>query len=78
MDTALTIRTTVQTGGRIEVDTPDLPAGQAVEVTVRPVELSAKRRSILEILSECNGGALFKTAEEVDAYINEERDAWDR
>ncbi len=34
--------------------------------------------SILEIINEMPGGRLLKTAAEVDAYLREERDAWDR
>lgn len=36
--------------------------------------------TITERLARANykGGALFKTAEEVDAYIHTERDAWER
>jgi hypothetical protein len=34
--------------------------------------------SILDVLREVSGPRLFHTAEEVDAYIREERDAWER
>lgn len=39
-----------------------------------------KKRTIDEHLEQAGytGGRLFKTAEEVDAYIREERDSWDR
>jgi predicted ribonuclease YlaK len=38
-----------------------------------------KKLTIDEHLAEAGytGGRLFKTAEEVDAYIREERDSWD-
>ena len=36
------------------------------------------RRSVVDVLAEVPGQRLFKTAEEVDAYIKEERDGWDR
>ena len=78
VETAIKITTTVQSGGRIEVDAPGLTAGQAVEVTISPIASTPRRRSVLDILAECPGGLLFKTAEEVDAYINEERNSWDR
>ena len=40
----------------------------------------AEKLTITERLARANyrGGALFKTAEEVDAYIRAERDAWER
>lgn len=39
-----------------------------------------EKLTITERLARANytGGALFKTAEEVDAYICEERDSWER
>ena len=39
-----------------------------------------KRLTITERLEQAGytGGRLFKTAEEVDAYIREERDSWER
>lgn len=41
---------------------------------------SVEKLTITERLARANyrGGALFKTAEEVDAYIREERDSWER
>jgi hypothetical protein len=40
----------------------------------------SEKLTIDEHLARANykGGALFKTAEEVDAYIREERDSWER
>ncbi len=36
------------------------------------------RRSVVDVLAEVPGQRLFKTAEEVDAYVREERDTWER
>ncbi len=73
------IHTTVQAGGKIEVRAPDLPLGQAVEVTVRLADGPHNgRRPIVEILAECPGGLLFRASDEVDAYMNDERDSWER
>jgi hypothetical protein len=73
------INTTVQAGGRIEVRAPDLPLGQPVEVIIRLAhEQPNGRRSIVDILAECPGGLLFKTPEDVDAYIRQERESWER
>ncbi|MCG3130625.1 MAG: hypothetical protein FLDDKLPJ_01391 [Phycisphaerae bacterium] len=72
------IRTNVKAGGLIEVLAPDLPAGETVDVTIRPISHAQGKRSVVDILAECPGGVLFKTAEEVDSYIREERDSWDR
>ena len=68
MQKALHVRTTVQAGGRVEVASPELEAGQTVDVVVLH-ESNAKGRSIMEIL---NGGPerrLFQTAEEVREYL---------
>jgi hypothetical protein len=79
MTSSRTLTTTVQPGGRIEVSAPDLPVGQPVEVTVRATDLPGNsRRSVVEILSECPGGVVFKTAEEVDNHIRRERESWER
>lgn len=79
MGAARRVTTTVQTGGKIEVRAPDLPLGQPVEVIIRLANgQPSGRRSIVDILAECPGGLLFKTPEDVDAYIREERDSWER
>ena len=68
-------RVTVQPGGRVAFDCPELEAGETVEVTVsRPV--SGTRRSAIDILAEAPGGRLFRTASEVDHYIRDERMSW--
>ena len=76
MQKALHVRATVQPGGRVEIVSPELEAGQTVDVVVRssPVE----RRSAVDILAEAPGQRLFKTAREVDDYIEEERASWNR
>lgn len=78
MQSPYKIHTTVLPGGRIEVHTPDLPVGQAVEVAIRIADEHTARRSATDILAEAPGHRLFKTADDVDAYIRAERDAWDR
>ncbi len=76
MQKALHIRTTVLPGGRIEVVYQDLREGETVDVVVTP-SVPTPHRSIMEIL---NGGPerrLFQTAEEVQAYLAEEKASWD-
>ena len=77
MQGALHIRTTVQPGGKVEFASPELEAGQSVDVVVTRCS-STERRSVVDILAEAPGHRLFKTAKEVDDYINEERSSWDR
>ena len=77
MQKALHIRTTVLPGGKVEVASPELEAGQTVDVVVTRSS-SAERRSVVDILAEAPGHRLFKTGKEVDDYIKEERASWDR
>ena len=77
MQKALRIRTTVQPGGKVEFASPELEAGQTVDVVVLH-ESSVKGRSIMEILNSGPERRLFQTAEEVRAYLAEEKASWDR
>jgi len=72
----LEVKTRILPGGRIEIPSTGLPEGR--EATVRiSVEDEPPKRRISEILADYPGGQLFKSAEEVDRYIKEERDSWD-
>lgn len=70
-------RTTVLPGGKVEITCPELEEGQTVDVVVRHSPPS-ERRSALDILADAPGQRLFKTAQEVDEYLKEERASWDR
>jgi len=78
MLTAIQIKTTILPGGRIEISAPELVPGQQAQVFVIVEEARVEKRSAVDILAEALGHRLFKTAEEVDAYIREERDSWER
>ena len=78
MQSALRIKTTVLPGGKIEVVDETLQAGESVDVIVLPQRASAARQSAVDILAGAPGHRLFHTAEEVDASIKKERNAWDR
>ena len=78
MQTALRLTGTVQPGGRVEVSSPQLPSGKAVDIIVLfPREADITRRSVMDILAEAPGRLAFQTAEEVEAFIREEHDAWE-
>ena len=77
MQKALHIRATVQPGGRVEIASPELEAGQMVDVVISPTP-TPSARSAWQIISEGPGHRLFKTAKEVDDYIAQERASWDR
>ena len=71
-------RAIVKPDRKIEIDTPQLEPGQAVEIIIHPALPPSQRRSAVDILAEAPGHRLFKTAKEVDDYIKEERASWDR
>ena len=77
MQKALRVKMTVQSGGKVEVVSPYLEAGQTVEV-VALHESSVKGRSIMKILNSGPERRLFQTADEVRAYLAEEKASWDR
>ena len=77
MQKVLHLRTTVLPGGKIEIVDRELPVGASVDVVVHPFSVSA-RRSALDILDEAPGRRLFKTGEEVESYLEDERASWDR
>ncbi|MEI6233819.1 MAG: hypothetical protein WCT04_12245 [Planctomycetota bacterium] len=43
-----------------------------------PRTQNASKRSILDVIAEAPGHVLFKNADEVDAYLREERSSWER
>lgn len=79
MQSALRLTTWVQPGGKIEVADAQLRAGDPVDVIVLfPQSSDLTRRSIVDILAEAPGHLAFQNAAEVDAYLREERDSWER
>jgi hypothetical protein len=82
MRTAFHTTTTVLPGHRVEVTSPDLKEGEQVQVVVIPTAAATSGDkagpSIFDIVASLKGHRLFQTAEEVDRYINEERDSWER
>ena len=77
MQKALHLRTTVLPGGRIEIVDRDLTEGDTVDVVVTP-SASPPRRSAVDILAEGPGQRVFKTAADVDSYLQAERESWER
>ena len=77
MQRVLHLKTTVQPGGKVEFVSPELEAGQMVDVVVLH-ESGGRGRSIMEILNSGPECRLFQTAEEVKAYLAEEKASWDR
>ena len=77
MQKALHTRTKVLPGGKVEFASPELEAGESVDVVVTRSS-SNERRSVVDFLAEAPGGLVFKTAEDVAAYLKEEKESWGR
>jgi len=79
MQSALHITTRVLPGSRIEIADPELREGEAVDVfLVLPDTPSRPRRTAVEIIEALNGRRVFQTPQEVNRYLQQERDSWDR
>jgi hypothetical protein len=80
MQTAIRLETTILPGHRLEVTAPELPEGAKVEViVVLPEETKTRRLSMLEYLKSLPPGPrAFKTWEEYEQHLREEKDAWER
>ena len=80
MVTAIRQQVTVQPGGVIEVRSPELTPGAQAEVIVlieaAPATGVAPKRTLSSFIGAGKGS--FRSVEEVDAYIRELRDEWDR
>jgi hypothetical protein len=80
LQTALRLETTILPGHRLEVCAPELPEGVKVEVIViMPPTPSRPHASVLEFLETLPPGPrAFKTWEEYEQFLGEEKDAWER
>src|SRR5206468_1356834 len=79
MQAALHLKTCVQSGGRIEINDPQLPDGKDVDVIVlfQPGG-DGSRHSVVDVLARAPGHLAFQCALDVDAYVQEERQEWER
>lgn len=78
LQTIVRTRTTVLPGGVIIVSDPALQSGEAVEVLILLTgNGEASVRTAVDILGEAEGHRLFRSADEVDRYLHEERASWD-
>ena len=77
MATTIKRSVTVQPGGRIEISSPELTPGARAEVTVlvEDGQTLPPRRPLADYVGACKGS--FATADEVDDFLRQERDAWE-
>lgn len=80
MQSAIKIKTKVLPGNKVEIELPPGSEGAEVEVfVVLPEKPVTQSRSAIDIINEArNRQGSFKTVEEVDQYIRQERDSWER
>ena len=78
MQSAIRITTKVLPGDKLEIQLPPGAVGEEVEVfVIMPEKKPPKKRNVLEILEEIHKHAPFRTVEEIDRDLQEERDSWD-
>ena len=66
----------IKPGGMVELRHPDLREGATVEVIVLLDQPAAEPPPLTSLIGK--GKGCFGSAEEVDAFLRAERDAWDR
>jgi hypothetical protein len=73
------VKTIVLPGGKIEISMPELIPGKYATVVVMIEDNKPDdKRHVIDILESLPGHQVFHNAEEVDAYMREERDSWER
>ena len=79
MQSALRIKTKVLPGNKLEIELPPGSEGEEVDVfVVLPEKPKAQRRNVLEIIERDRPHRMGMTAEQIDQYLQEERDSWER
>jgi hypothetical protein len=78
MQAALRITTKVLPGNKVEIQLPPGSVGEEVEIfVIIPEKKQPKKRNVLEILEEIHKHGPFRTVEEIDRDLQQERDSWD-
>lgn len=78
MTLPLHITTRVLPGNRIEVSSPELKVGDAVEVVVQSAARPGEsEESVLDVIDSLGGHRAFRSAEEVRQYLQRERESWE-
>jgi hypothetical protein len=76
MSCTVLVKTTVLAGNRIEISSPELREGSSATVLIPFDDEESPKRPFREVLGDYPGKRLFKTASEVEAYLDAERSSW--
>lgn len=78
MSTEVRVKTVILPGGKIEITRPELIPGRRVTVVVTIDDNETiDQRHVIDLITTLPGHQLYRSVEEVDGYIREERDAWE-
>jgi len=64
----------VKPGGKIDIHDPQLPDGAVAEVIVLLTETPGEALPLASLIGAARGS--FATPEDVDEFLNRERDSW--
>ncbi len=72
------LKTVILPGSKMEISTPELIPGRRATVVVTIEDNEAvEQPHVIDILKTLPGHQLYQSAEEVNANIREEREAWE-
>lgn len=78
MQAAYHTTTTILPGNKIEIELPEGTLGEVIEVIILlPNKPTPKKRSVLDIIADAQKIPPYRTPEEIDRDIQEERNSWD-
>jgi hypothetical protein len=78
MQSALHITTKVLLGGKVELQLPPDSVGDEIEIfVVLPEKKKTAPQSVLDFFEDIHRQGPFRTGEEIDRDLQEERNSWD-
>lgn len=79
MQQVLRLQTRVKEKGAINLEIPQLTPGDDVEILIiLPHAAASESLSVMDVLEQASGQRIFKTADDVDTYLQDERSSWDQ
>ena len=74
MQNVLKQKVTVQPGGIVHIQSPELVPGSIADVIIIPETAAEPPASLTSLIGTAEGG--FATPEEADVFIRQERNTW--